>query len=67
MITLDYPPSDLDGPPFAVPPDEVRQLFGERWDIRQLEHRDILADQPGLAARGATALATDVFRLDRRP
>lgn len=67
LITLDYPPGDMDGPPFAVPPAEVERLYGTQWRISPLDHRDILADQPGLAARGLSALATDVFRLDRRP
>jgi thiopurine S-methyltransferase len=66
MITLDYPPGEMEGPPFAVPPSEVRQLFGGDWQVTALDHRDILANEPGLAARGLSALATDAHRLDRR-
>jgi thiopurine S-methyltransferase len=65
LITLDYPPGEMDGPPFAVPPAEVRRLFEPDWQVKALEHRDIYANEPGLAARGLSALATDVFRLDR--
>ena len=65
LITLDYPSGDMEGPPFPVSPAEVGRLYGAGWEITPLEHRDILAEQPGLAARGLSALATDVFRLDR--
>ncbi|SEJ50712.1 thiopurine S-methyltransferase [Frateuria terrea] len=66
LITLDYPAGDMEGPPFTVPRAEVERLFASGWRIATLEHRDILAEQPGLAARGLSALATDVYRLDRR-
>ncbi|MCX7515136.1 thiopurine S-methyltransferase [Frateuria sp. STR12] len=66
MITLDYPPGDMEGPPFPVPPAEVHRLLERGWGVTTLEHLDILAEQPGLAARGLTALVTDVYRLDRR-
>lgn len=66
MITLDYPPAEMDGPPFAVSPAEVRQLLEPGWQVAALEHRDIYADDPGWATRGLSAMATDVFRLDRR-
>ncbi|HEV2623122.1 MAG TPA: thiopurine S-methyltransferase [Frateuria sp.] len=66
VITLDYPPDEMDGPPFAVPPTEVRELYGRDWQVTMLEHRDIYADDPGWAEQGLSAMATDVFRLDRR-
>lgn len=65
LITLDYPPGDMDGPPFPVPPAEVRRLLEPGWRVETLEHRDAHVMEPGLAARGATALTTDVFRLQR--
>lgn len=65
MITLDYPPEEMDGPPFAVTPAEVQDLYGHDWQVTTLEHRDIHADDPGWAERGLSAMATDVFRLDR--
>jgi thiopurine S-methyltransferase len=66
VITLDYPPDEMHGPPFAVPPAEVRELYGRDWQVTALEHHDIYADDPGWAERGLSAMATDVFRLDRR-
>jgi thiopurine S-methyltransferase len=66
LITLDYPAGEMEGPPFAVPRAEVHRLFDTHWQVTPLQHRDIHAEEPGLAARGLSALTTDVFRLDRR-
>ena len=66
LITLDYPPQEKAGPPFPVPDDEVRALYGNDWDLALLERRDILAQQPGFQAEGVTDLHTSAWRLQRR-
>lgn len=66
LITLDYPPEQMDGPPFSVDEDEVQHLFAANWDIERLERRDILASQPHFSEQGVTALHTAVYRLQRR-
>ena len=66
LITLDYPPQEMQGPPFAVSQDEVRERYGRDWMLELLEQRDILAEQPGFAAEGVTALETAAYRLLRR-
>lgn len=67
LVTLEYPRHEKAGPPFSVPEDEVRALYGPQWTIDVLERRDILAEQPGFVAEGVTALATAAYRLVRRP
>ena len=66
LVSLDYPPREKQGPPFPVPPDEVRALFGRDWDVDLLEYRDILAGQPRFREEGVTALHTGAWRLQRR-
>jgi thiopurine S-methyltransferase len=66
MITLEYPPDEMDGPPFAVDRQEVDALFGARWDVASLERRDILHVQPDFVASGVTRLETAVYALRRR-
>ena len=66
LITLEYPQTQKAGPPFSVSEDEVHRLFGPAWDVTLLERRDILEQQPGFLAEGVTALATVVYRLDKR-
>lgn len=63
LITLEYPQAQKAGPPFAVHEDAVRRLLEPQWQVRVLERRDILADEPGFAAAGVTALHTVVYAL----
>ncbi|TPG48492.1 thiopurine S-methyltransferase [Rhodanobacter glycinis] len=66
LITLEYPQHEKQGPPFAVPEAEVRELYGRDWRVETLERRDILAQQPGFVAEGVSALETVVYRLSKR-
>lgn len=66
LITLEYPQHEKAGPPFSVPEDEVRALYGRDWAIDVLERHDILAAQSGFVAEGVTALHTVAYRLERR-
>jgi thiopurine S-methyltransferase len=66
LLTLEYPQAQKAGPPFSVVADEVHALFGTRWQVEQLERRDILAHEPRFAADGVTSLETTVYRLERR-
>ncbi|AZY48520.1 thiopurine S-methyltransferase [Bordetella avium] len=61
LLTLDYPQTQMEGPPFSVDEAEVQALFGEQahlWD-----RRDILEKEPKFAERGVSRLDTLVFRL----
>ncbi len=64
LLTLDYPQSQMDGPPFAVDDAEVHALYAPRWRIDRLEARDILEHEPRFAERGVTRLGTSAYRLD---
>lgn len=66
LITLEYPQHEKQGPPFAVPESEVRELYGRDWRVETLERRDILAQQPGFVADGVSALETVAYRLSKR-
>jgi thiopurine S-methyltransferase len=66
LITLEYPQHEKQGPPFAVPEAEVRDLYGRDWDVQVLERRDILAQQPGFVAEGVSTLETVVYGLSKR-
>ncbi|KQQ84494.1 thiopurine S-methyltransferase [Xanthomonas sp. Leaf131] len=65
LITLDYPQAEKAGPPFSVDAAEVQALFGTQWKVQELEHRDILDQEPRFRADGVTALSTGVYRLQR--
>lgn len=66
LITLDYPPHEMEGPPFPVDDAEVGRLFNADWRIERLESRDILHSQPSFQEKGVTALGTAIYALERR-
>jgi len=66
LVTLEYPPHEKQGPPFPVPEAEVCELYGRDWTVTMLERADVLAQQPGFAAEGVSALETAAYRLAKR-
>ncbi|MBN9124422.1 MAG: thiopurine S-methyltransferase [Nitrosospira sp. 56-18] len=68
LITLDYPAGEMEGPPFAVPPEEVEALYKNKKskahaDIRLLLHEDVLEENPRFQERGLSRLAENIFLL----
>jgi thiopurine S-methyltransferase len=63
LITLEYDGGEMQGPPFSTPAEQVRRLYGGRCTVEAIESVDALADNPGLRARGVTALTETVWRL----
>ncbi len=61
LVTLEYPPGELQGPPFSVDEREVRALFAGHRLVERLDSEDILERSPGLAERGARALLEHTF------
>jgi thiopurine S-methyltransferase len=66
LVTIDYPQQQMQGPPFAVSSTEVQQLYGAAFTLECLARRDLLASEPGLAARGLTQLHGECWRMQRR-
>lgn len=66
LVTLDYPQSEMEGPPFAISSAAVEQLYAADFDITSFETLDILAENPRFQARGLTRLQEQVYRLVRR-
>lgn len=64
LITLEYPPGQMDGPPFSVEAAEVDELFAERYSGTQPHvHEDILSRDTRLQERGLTQLYESVYLL----
>jgi thiopurine S-methyltransferase len=66
LISLDYPPEEMQGPPFPVPESEVHELLGPFWQIESMVHADVLGENWRFAERGLSALQESVYRLHRR-
>lgn len=63
LITFDYPQHEMDGPPFAVSKDEVKALYGAKFEIDLLSETDALAQTPRFQQRGLSRLGENVFKL----
>ncbi|GAB4122886.1 MAG: thiopurine S-methyltransferase [Sideroxydans sp.] len=63
LITFDYPQHEMQGPPFAVSPQEVAELYGNATEIRLLAQDDTLEQNPRFKARGMTRMQENVFLL----
>ena len=65
LITLEYDQTEMLGPPFSVPTDEVYQHYADAFSISLLERNDVIDERPRWRKVGLTALSESVFRLDR--
>ncbi|MCB1483273.1 MAG: thiopurine S-methyltransferase [Hyphomicrobiaceae bacterium] len=66
LIGLDYDPKEMQGPPFNVPQDRVREMFGENFEISVIDARDGLTKSEHLKKRGITWLEEASYLLVRR-
>lgn len=63
LVTLEYDQAQMDGPPFAVNPEEVKTLYSAGWQLETLEVADVMGLNWRFAERGLTALDERVYRL----
>lgn len=66
LVTMEYRQPEMNGPPFAVPRQEVSRLFSGSFSVEHLQQFDALEANPGFAAKGLTALTEHVWTLQRR-
>lgn len=66
LVSLEYSPAELDGPPFAVDESQVRALYRRDWSVEVLEREDILANQPAFQAQGLSTMFNVAYQLQRR-
>ncbi|CDH44545.1 MAG: thiopurine S-methyltransferase [Candidatus Competibacteraceae bacterium] len=67
LVTMEYDPSILTGPPFTVSEDEVRALYAPMCEVALLHTRDALSEESRWRDRGLTWLLEKVYRLTHRP
>jgi thiopurine S-methyltransferase len=66
LITVDYPQSEMQGPPFSVSSDEVEALYREHAEVRLLAQLDVLAQNPRFQERGLSRLQENICLLTLR-
>jgi len=65
LVTLEYEQSEMSGPPFSVPAEEVRGGYSDAFTIGELDGADIIDQQPRWRNAGLSALRESVFGLTR--
>lgn len=65
LVTLEYEPGSMEGPPFSVSDAEARQRFPAPFELEVLASPDVLADNWKFLERGARRLEERVYRLRR--
>lgn len=63
LVTMEYDPGEMSGPPFAVSEAEVRSLYEPALTVERLRTHDVLSDSPRFRERGLTRLDEQVFLL----
>ena len=61
LMTLDYPQTQMSGPPFAVSPALVEQLLGDTFTLECIEERDVLGQEWRFKDAGVTRLFENVY------
>ncbi len=66
IVSLDYDPSEMDGPPFSLPEDRIRELLDDHYILHVLCSDEVIEDNVGLRKRGLTKLYETAY-LARSP
>lgn len=64
LITLEYDQSEMPGPPFSVPTDEVYRYYSAAFSVNLLESNEIVDERPRWRKVGLSALRESVFHLE---
>ena len=65
LIAVEYPPEQMQGPPFPLTRDTIQNLYAGHYSIEELARHEILELEPRLKARGLTELREVCYRMTR--
>ena len=63
MVVLDYEQSQMSGPPFSVPVQEVIELYQPEYAVELLQDGELIKDQPHWRKRGLDSLVESALSL----
>jgi thiopurine S-methyltransferase len=66
LISLEYPQSQMAGPPFSVFRDEIMRLYAPKFSVEEIARQDIVASEARLRSSGITELFEVCYLLVRR-
>jgi thiopurine S-methyltransferase len=65
LIAVEYPPGQMNGPPFPLTRDAIENLYARHYSIEEFGRHEILELEPRLKARGLTELREVCYRMTR--
>jgi thiopurine S-methyltransferase len=65
LIAVEYPPDQMQGPPFPLTRETIENLYADHYSIEELARHEILELEPRLKARGLTELREVCYRMTR--
>jgi len=65
LVSMDYPETEMQGPPHSVPETEVTELFTNDFSIKKLHTHDLMTDGDRYSDKGLSRMWEQVFQLDR--
>ncbi len=65
LVTLTYDQTQMEGPPFSVPEDNVTELYSDYFKVDKLCFKNTINDEPRMQERGLTSLIETVYKLTR--
>ena len=63
LVAMDYPQEEMNGPPYAVTEQEVRELFASRFKVQLLHTLDLLKETQRYGERGVSRMLEQVYLL----
>ena len=66
LVTMEYPQHEMQGPPFAVHENEVRELYSDNFNIAKVGHVDVLSESPRFRERGLSQMIETTYIMVRK-
>lgn len=66
LISLEYPPHQMQGPPFCIPEAQVHTLYDNAFQVTSIHTESVLDSNPRFRERGLTELREHVYIVNRR-
>lgn len=66
LISLSYPETEMQGPPFNIPAQQISKLYSPQWKIKLHHQVDILSQSTKYQERGLSSLYEHIMILEKQ-
>jgi thiopurine S-methyltransferase len=66
LVAMDYPQHEMQGPPYCVTEQEVKEIFGADFHIDLLDSLDLIKNSDRYQNRGLSRMSEQIYRLKKR-